>query len=439
MMGAPSQMGGPDSFARWHGRKESLEVNMRKLDLEEWEKTYIQGEVERFDQKNQMFNRPGWDAEINRMLEDWSFTGEVNGKPGYTMEDMALRWASRRGTMLQLFNMNKPNPAPVTKAIMGAIKASNPNMPFARYTPPEGMKVDVSDPRTITDKIKKVALWSGADLVGICRLDRRWVYSHTYTKQPYTGPGGQLDVGESLPQEIGDGFQYAVVMAFAQDYELIKCFPSYIAAAATSMGYSRMAIANNYLTAFIKNMGFNAIDCTTNDVALTIPMAAQAGLGELGRFGLLITHKYGPNVRLSKVITDLPMVTDAPVEFGVTQFCESCEICAEMCPSQSIMYGERTTEPNNISNRGGVLRWPINAETCRAYWSRMNCPCTACVAGCPYTKPHTLFHRTIRWLTDHARWGDPLYVWGDRLMGYSKPWKPEEFWEKWQPNGKRNS
>jgi reductive dehalogenase len=316
---------------------------------------------------------------------------------------------------------------------MGAIKAANPNMPFAAYTPPEGIKVDVSDPQKITEKIKKVAAWFGADLVGICKLDKRWVYSHTYSSQPYSGVGTKLQNGESQPQEIPEEFQCAVVMAFAQDYDIIKYFPTNIASAATSMGYSRMAVTNSTLSAFIRNLGFKAIDCSTNDVALSIPMAMQAGLGELGRFGLLITRKYGPNVRLSKVITDLPLVADVPVDFGVTQFCESSEICAEMCPSQSIMYGERTTEPNNISNVGGVLKWPVNAETCRTYWSHMNKPCTLCVGTCPYTKPNTLFHRLIRWMTDHARWGDPLYVWGDRLFGYSKPRDPDKFWEEWQP------
>ncbi len=408
---------------------------MRKLTLKEWEEKYIVGPVERFDQRNTMFNRPYWDPEIAGLLEDWSFVGGVKEKHGYTLKDQALRWASRRGTMMELFNTSKPNPSPESKAITAAMAAANPQLPALRYKPPEGAKIDVTDPQRITRDIKKVATWFGADRVGICRLDRRWVYSHIYEGQPRMGRGSERIVGKSKRQEIPEEFQYAVVMAFEQDYDLLMRYPTYIASAATSMGYSRMAITNAYLSAFIRNVGFEAIDCTTNDVALSIPMAIQAGLGELGRHGLLIAPKFGPRVRISKVITDLPLVPDEPLEFGVTPFCTACEICAEMCPSQSIPYGERTAEPSSTSNAGGVLKWPTNAETCRMYWARANKPCTICVACCSYNKPDTWLHRMVWWFTDHVRWADPLYVKTDSLLGYGKPKEADGFWEDWQPKG----
>jgi len=162
-------------------------------------------------------------------------------------------------------------------------------------------------------------------------------------------------------------------------------------------------------------------------------MAMQAGLGDLARNGLLITPKYGPRVRISKVITDLPLVPDAPIDFGVTEFCEACEMCAERCPSQSLKYGPRTTEPNSVSNVGGVLKWPIDAETCRMYWGRQNKGCTVCMAYCPFNKPDTPFHKTVRWFADHVRWADPLYVWMDKLFGYGEPKPADNFWEEWDP------
>lgn len=154
------------------------------------------------------------------------------------------------------------------------------------------------------------------------------------------------------------------------DYDVIQYYSTYTSVAATALGYSRMAVTNHHLASFIKDMAYNVINCTTNNVALSIPMAMQAGLGDIGRNGLLITPKYGPRVRISKVITDLPLVPDSPVDFGVTDFCNACEMCSKKCPSQSIQYGERSSEQNNISNIDGALKWHINAETCRVYWSR---------------------------------------------------------------------
>ena len=61
-----------------------------------------------------------------------------------------------------------------------------------------------------------------------------------------------------------------------------------------------------------------------NDTALSIPLAIDAGLGELGRNGLLITPEYGACVRLCKVFTDLPLEADRPVEFGLAEICQRC-------------------------------------------------------------------------------------------------------------------
>jgi reductive dehalogenase len=335
--------------------------------------------------------------------------------------------------MMTLFNTSKPNTGAGAKAIKKLMSGENSGAPVLAYKPPEGAKINVTDPEKVTRMIKKAAIWFGADEVGICRLDRRWVYSHTVEGQQGMSYSSKLANVESKPQEIPERFQYAVVMGYEMDYGLIRYFPTYDSNAATSMGYSKMAITNNYLSAFIRNLGFKAIDCSTNDVALSIPMAMQAGLGDLARNGLLITPKSGPRVRLSKVITDLPLVADAPIDFGVMEFCAACQICADRCPSQSIIHGERTVKPHNISNVGGVLKWPVDAEKCRMYWARGNKPCVACIAVCPYNKRDTLFHRLVRWFTDHIRWADPFYVKMDNLFGYGKARQPDNFWEEWQP------
>jgi reductive dehalogenase len=424
---------------------------MKKLTIKQWEEKYQVPEVkERFDSKYGMFSRAMWDPEIKDRLDDWGFLGDIKDNAGFTQMDQALRWGARRGTMLGRFKTkhdltpagtppggpaaisNPPGPAMASSGGAATAVASPggtatataaPARPAAdastsvmnmTYKPPEGLKIDTSDPQTITRNIKKVARYFGADLVGICKLDKRWVY---------------------LNQEIPEEFQYAIVMAFEQDYEVIKYFPSYISDAATSMGYSDMAVTNAYLASFIENLGFKAID-SGNDTALSIPMAIQAGLGDHGRLGFLVTPQFGPRVRLSKIITDLPLVADSPIDFGVTEFCAACKKCAKLCPSQSIPYGDRTTEANNTSNSAGELKWRINAESCRMYWGQVNKPCTTCMACCPYNKPNTWPHKTTRWFTDHARWADPFYIKMDELFGYGKPMKSgdlEKFWNEWQP------
>ena len=54
----------------------------------------------------------------------------------------------------------------------------------------------------------------------------------------------------------------------------------------------------------------------------------QAGLGEYGCHGLVITKEFGPRVRFGKIFTDLPLSHDRPVKFGVKEFCDMCRRCA---------------------------------------------------------------------------------------------------------------
>ena len=403
---------------------------MKKLTLDQWQNKYIVGPIERFDQKHIMQNRPTWDPEIQTLMKNQSSNRENRNEPGFQQQDQALRMASRHGTKMVLLNTHRPNTPEAIKKIAATIEEVNPAITAMRFRPPTE-KVDVSNPERMTRDVKKVARYLGADLVGVCRLDERFVYSHTYE-----GPasGGSFDsLGKWLPLEIPEEFQYAVVMCYEEDYDLLEYSDSPIPGTTSSMGYSRMAVTNNYLSAFIRYLGFKTIDCTTNDIALSIPMAMQAGLGDLGRNGLLITPQFGPRVRISKVITDLPLIPDTPIDFGVTEFCTTCKKCAVRCPSRSIMFGERTTEPNNISNNGGVLKWPYNAVTCNIAGSQLHPGCMNCVSVCPYNKPNTWPHRTVRWFTDHVRWADSLYVKMDDLFGYGKPRKPDNFWEEWQP------
>ncbi len=400
---------------------------MRKLSLEEWEKKYIVGSIEKFDQKYTMFSRPLWDPKIKDLLRWVLKRSASKGNPGNTLQDQALRIGSRVGVMMHMFENDRPNPSAIAREI-GAI--ATPER-VARNTmvslPPEGEKLEITDSTKLTRDIKNAAIYYGADIVGICKLDRRWVYSHSF----------DLGSGEYNPQELPEAFQFAIVMGFGEDYNMLRYYPTYIADAETSLGYSRMAITNAYIAKFIKTLGYKAMSCSTNDVALTVPMAMQAGLGDLGRLGQLVTPEYGPAVRISKVLTELPLIPDNPIDFGVTEFCSACEICADKCPGQAILHGERITEARNESNVAGALKWPIDAEKCIGHWARIGKPCTICLSVCPFTKPDNWFHQMAKWLVDHVRWADPLYIRLDKLLGYGKSYPAEDFWDKWQPQPNR--
>jgi reductive dehalogenase len=402
---------------------------MKKLTLEEWERRNVVGPVERFDEKYTMFSRPLWDDKVKHLLNWVLDRSKSRTRSGNTLRDQALRIASRMGVMMHLFENDRPNPSAIAREI-GAIAAPERVARNIMVSiPPPDEVWEWSDSAAITRDVKNAAIYFGADIVGVCRLDRRWIYTTSF----------DLGSGEYNPQEIPEAFQYAIVMGFGEDYEMLRYAPTYIADAETSLGYSRMAITNAYVSKFIKVLGHRAMSCSTNTIGITIPMAVQAGLGQLGRHGMLITPRFGPAVRISKVLTSLPLIPDRPIDFGVTEFCSRCTICAEKCPGKAIVHGERTTGTHNESNNSGVLKWPIDAEKCMAQWSRIKKPCTLCISVCPFNKPDTWFHSAVKWLVDHVRWADPLVIKMDKMLGYGKPADPEEFWERWEPQPGRAS
>jgi reductive dehalogenase len=143
---------------------------------------------------------------------------------------------------------------------------------------------------------------------------------------------------------------------------------------------------------FIRALGYRAF-ANGNDVSLSIPYAVAAGLGELGRNGMLITREFGPRVRLVKVFTELELAPDHLISFGVWDFCKSCKRCADACPSKAVSDGEPTLEGKTISNNPGVLKWYIDPEKCIQFWRDNGSDCANCIAACPYNKLATWPHR----------------------------------------------
>jgi epoxyqueuosine reductase len=61
--------------------------------------------------------------------------------------------------------------------------------------------------------------------------------------------------------------------------------------------------------------------------------ATSAGLGWIGKNGLLISPEYGPRLSLATVLTDAPLRPDVPIEYCR---CEECVLCIQHCPSRAI-------------------------------------------------------------------------------------------------------
>jgi|APSaa5957512622_1039677.scaffolds.fasta_scaffold26239_2 epoxyqueuosine reductase len=383
-------------------------MNLTIKKVKQGAERYVNGKVTQFDQKNEGFKRPFWDPSLDYIREKFYET-EVppKDKPGYTFADQCAVNAS---WYLDSMSQGK-------KAMYA------PNWDGNFYFPrvPKGYQTKENDPSTLTLQVKKVASFFGASLVGICKVDQRWLYSSAYV---FDG-----DKGKPEPVYYPETCKFAVVMAFEMDYEAISYSPDCPSSAAVGLGYSQMAFTSGSLAHYIRNLGFQAIP-SGNDTACSIPLAIDAGLGELARNGLLITPHFGPRVRLAKVFTDIPLETDQPIEFGVWNFCKICEKCADECPSKSIPSGDPTGVPHNISNRTGTSKWNVNAESCLKWWATNGTDCSNCIRVCPFNKSKGVLHDLVRFGISNLPSLNKFYFWGDEIMGYGKKQPPAQFWRK---------
>jgi epoxyqueuosine reductase QueG len=174
-------------------------------------------------------------------------------------------------------------------------------------------------------------------------------------------------------------------MATAMDPGLIRKSPVFDSATTVGIGYSRMAFLVATMAEMISSLGCRAVPMA-NDTALSIPLAIQAGLGQLGRNGMLLTSSYGACVRLCKVLTDLPLLPDEPSAPALNEACRSCFICATSCPVKAISNRKQPLfETTTVSNNRGILRWPVDPELCYGFWVKNGSDCSTCIARCPMT------------------------------------------------------
>ncbi len=333
-------------------------------------------------------------------------------RPGYRLEDRAL--ADAGWVISRLGGLNRGT--------------RSWNSKFAK--PPEKREVEryESSPEEAARLIKAAARYFGAANTGITILDRRHINAVERGKrivfeavdEPY---------GNDEKNVIPDKCRYAIAMAVQMSLDNIQCSPTAISSAGSSMGYSRCEFLVAGLAEFIRGLGYAAIP-SVNDLGSSVAIAYDAGLGEMARTNRLITPEYGPTVRLCKVITDLPLATDKPIDFGLLEFCKVCKRCAEACPSRCLSFDDEPSfEVKGEWNNPGHQTWFEDSPQCLAYWQESTSGCSICIAVCPWAKKDkTLIHEIVKASSAKIPVLDGLFTRMDAAFGYGRQKNAERWW-----------
>ncbi len=273
---------------------------------------------------------------------------------------------------------------PLAFAMTPPIRAMVPLQGSRAPVPPGAAGRTPDDPERNAAALKALAYFLGADLAGICCAEPWMYHSHDETGAP-----------------IAAYHRFALVILLDQGFETMEgaSGDDWISGAQSMRAYLRGALVAGVIAAHLQRLGVSARSQTSaHSEVLHLPAVLMAGLGELPRIGELVLNPFiGPRSKSVLVTTDLALVPDAPVDFGLQRFCELCRKCARECPCNAISFG-----PKRMYN--GYEIWKPDVERCAKYrlTNLRGSACGRCMKTCPFNREDLEESRRLLWLSiDH--------------------------------------
>ncbi len=230
----------------------------------------------------------------------------------------------------------------------------------------------VSVPRSFSRNIKALAKHYGAGDVGIVRLKAEHFYTH------HGGVNDTLGL-DNYGKPITPRYATAIVYAMPMDRDYLNRAPSFEAMLETDNAYVKIAQTGSRIALYLKALGYRAtFQSELYYETPLVPLAYDAGLGEIGMTNHLIHPRFGNAMRLGAVLTTLEIDADQPIDFGLQAFCRRCALCVMNCPSHSIKPHERL--------RNGRVFYRFDDQGCFKLWKNTGTDCSTCISSCPFTQ-----------------------------------------------------
>ena len=111
------------------------------------------------------------------------------------------------------------------------------------------------------------------------------------------------------------------------------------------------------------------------------PLAAQAGLGWVGKHTCMVSREFGSWLFLGSIFTTLPLEADK----SESDHCGSCRSCLDICPTQAFTAERKLDARKCISYLTIEHKGSIPLEFRKAMGNRIY-GCDDCLAICPWNK-----------------------------------------------------
>ncbi|MDY6965615.1 MAG: hypothetical protein SVM80_06545 [Halobacteriota archaeon] len=210
----------------------------------------------------------------------------------------------------------------------------------------------------LTEKIKKYSKKIGIDVVGFCDP---MLYGE---RVKGARPESFLEGAKTIIV-IGLHLNDLILDTWYQDKKSNKSF-HFADSIIESLGCK--------LKDFISDSGYESKMVSYNPGLYLKDSAALAGIGPIGKNNLLITDKFGSQVRLRALVTDAPLVVGKPIH--ESKYCRDCDLCIRSCPAKALN--------DDGYNRGPCLSY--SQSHLRVLSDTSDIWCNICIESCPVGK-----------------------------------------------------
>ena len=237
----------------------------------------------------------------------------------------------------------------------------------------------------LTGQVKRAAIESGFDAVGICRSEVLRPERERYLSWLEEGRQGEMRWlttewarTASNPSDLLPGANSVICVALSYAGVPTLETPSRSGRIARyAVGADYHSLVTDRLAGLVRRIG--PLGGSTRSFVDTAPtmdkaLAARAGLGWQGRNTNILSRELGSFTFLGGILTDLDLTPDLPAQPG----CGSCRACAVACPTGAL-NGDYTIDARlcisylTIEHRGSIPRelrhligdWVFGCDICQ--------------------------------------------------------------------------
>ena len=269
------------------------------------------------------------------------------------------------------------------------------------------------EPEILTHHIKSVGYFLKADLMGVGHVPESAYYSH-----------------DKQGNAIEPKYENAIIIVMRKDWHAMHASTGrdWIGDPISFQAYQHLGMVAETIANYIRRLGWEASPqygpSFVDRYSVQLPrLLLEAGIGEVSRVGIILNPYLGLGFKAAAVLTDMPIIPDKPIDFGLQSFCQNCKICAQYCPSKAISTGDKVMY-------NGYETWKLDTRRCASFnfTNKNGTMCNRCVKSCPWSNPSTWPHNLVRNLVMRSKLAQTIAIRGAYLLDTGKDHPDGKWW-----------